>query len=122
MKRSSLFAGTLTVLLLILLSTDRCWAIPQQAKVFTGPDLLRYFQLVWVPTYPYAARERRVGGRGTYRAFVQANGKVTAVVVIKSAGLPELDDAVIHAAMGWKGKPGKKREVDFPMAFIPPPR
>lgn len=121
MSRSSLRQSAL-VAVLITLGSLRCMAIPQQPEVFTGPDLGRYFTRIWVPEYPYAAKRNRVGGRGTYRAFVDPNGKVTNVVVIKSAGLRELDDAVIHAALGWVALPGKKREIDFPMAFIPPPR
>jgi len=110
------------IAILIVLGSGLCLAIPQQPEVFTGPDLGRYFKRIWVPTYPYAARRNRVGGRGTYRAYVEPNGKVTSVVVIKSAGLRELDDAVIHAALGWVALPGKKREIDFPMAFVPPAR
>ena len=121
MRRSPLFRGALSALL-IFLGSDWCLAIPKQPEVFTGPDIGRYFAIIRVPEYPYAARRNRVGGRGTYRAFVEANGKVTKVAVIKSAGLRELDDVVIAAALGWKAKPGKKREIDFPMAFIPPPR
>lgn len=121
MRRSALHQSALAALL-ILLGSSRCLAIAQQPEVFTGPDLGRYFKRIWVPTYPYAARKNRVGGRGTYRAYVEPNGKVTNVVVIKSAGLRELDDAVIHAALGWVARPGKKREIDFPMAFVPPPR
>src|SRR6476661_1221060 len=98
--RRSLFHGAL-VATLIVLGNGICLAIPQQPEVFTGPDLGRYFKRIWVPTYPYIARRNRAGGRGTYRAYVEANGKVTKVVVIKSAGLRELDDAVISAAMGW---------------------
>jgi TonB family protein len=90
--------------------------------VFTGPDLGRYFTRIWVPEYPYVAKKSRASGRGTYRAYIEPSGKVSRVIVIKSAGLREFDDAVVHAALGWRARPGKKLEVDFPMAFLPPSR
>jgi TonB family protein len=121
MNRSSLFRTGL-VLGLIMLSSSACLAVRQQPQVFTGPDIGRYFVRIWVPTYPWTALKNRVAGRGAYRAYVEADGKVTKVVVIKSAGLRELDDSVIHSAMGWRARAGKKREIDFPMAFVPPPR
>lgn len=97
-------------------------AQPAQAKVFTGPEMGRYFERIRVPEYPYEARKNRVSGRGTYRAYIEPSGKVTRVVVIKSAGLGVLDDAVVRAALDWRARPGKKLEVDFPMAFVAPPR
>lgn len=112
----------LLVVLFVVLWCRPCLAIRQQAQVFTGPDIGRYFVRIWVPEYPWTALRNRVAGRGAYRAFVEPDGKVTKVTVIKSAGLRELDDAVIHAALGWRAKPGKKREIDFPIAFVPPPR
>lgn len=121
MRRSCLLVTAL-VALFVILGTDACLAVPQQPQVFTGPDIARYFKLIWVPEYPYAAKRNRVSGRGTYRAYVEPSGKVTKVVVIKSAGLPELDDVVIHAALGWVALPGRKREIDFPMAFLAPPK
>jgi len=119
--RPSLLLKALVVLFVVL-GWRPCQAVPQQAQVFTGPDVGRYFVRIWVPTYPWTALRNRASGRGAYRAYVEPDGKVTKVVVIKSAGLREFDDSVIQAAMGWRAKPGKKREIDFPMAFLPPPR
>jgi TonB family protein len=121
MRRASLLLGALAVTF-ILLSAGISTAQPPPAQVFTGPDMGRYFERIWVPEYPFAARRNRVSGRGTYRAYLDASGKVTRVIVIKSAGLRDLDDVVIRAALNWRGRPGKKREVDFPMAFVAPPR
>lgn len=121
MKRSSLLRGALAALFL-LFSSGLAKAVPQQPRVFTGPDLGRYFKRIWIPEYPYIARKNRVSGRGTYRAYIEPSGKVTRVVVIKSTGSRELDDAVVKAAIAWKARPGKKLEVDFPVAFLPPPR
>lgn len=95
---------------------------PPRPKVFTGPDMGRYFARILIPEYPYEAARTRVSGRGTYRAYVEPNGKVSRVIVIKSTGSGALDDAVVRAALQWRARPGKKLEVDFPMAFIAPPR
>jgi TonB family protein len=110
------------VILVVLGGGLSSTARPLGPQVFTGPDLGRYFQRVWVPEYPYAARRNRVSGRGTYRAYIEPSGKVSRVIVIKSAGLVDLDDAVVRAAINWRARPGKKLEVDFPMAFVAPPR
>ena len=107
---------------MIVLASDTSMAQRAQPQVFSGSDLSRYFQRVWIPEYPYAAFRNRVSGRGTYRAYIEPSGKVSRVIVIKSAGLGELDDAVVRAALNWRARPGKKMEVDFPMAFVAPPR
>jgi TonB family protein len=117
---NSFFRLTALTAWLIILGAVTSIARPQPPQVFTGPDIARYFDRIWVPEYPYEARRNRVSGRGTYRAYIDPNGKVSRVVVVKSAGMRELDDAVVHAALGWRAKPGHKREIDFPMAFLPP--
>src|SRR3954462_4386662 len=111
MGRSSLL-GSVLAAIAIVLSAGSSAAQPPAAQVFTGPDLGRYFERIWLPDYPFAARRNRVSGRGTYRAYLEPSGAVTRVVVIKSAGLRDLDDAVVLAALKWKGRPGKKRDVD----------
>jgi TonB family protein len=110
------------VTILIILGIGTSAAQRAQPQVFTGPDMGRYFVSIRIPDYPYVAFTKRISGRGTYRAYVEPSGKVTRVVVIKSAGFNELDDAVVRSALGWRARPGKKREIDFPMAFIAPPR
>jgi TonB family protein len=123
MERLSIFLSAALAVVLIALGSGTSTAAQRpQPQVFTGFDLGRYFLLVWLPEYPYAAFKNRVSGRGTYRAYVEPSGKVSRVIVIKSAGFGELDDAVVRAALNWRARPGKKLEVDFPMAFVAPPR
>lgn len=74
------------------------------------------------PQYPFEAKRLYLSGSGVYRAYINANGKVTAVGVVKSSGHRILDEAVVQAAIRWKAKPGRKREVDFPATFVTPPR
>jgi TonB family protein len=121
MGRSTLLRSALAALLIAVGSRTATAQLPRP-QVFTGPDLGRYFKRIWIPDYPYAAARNRIAGRGTYRAFVEPSGKVSRVIVIKSAGSRDLDEAVVRAALNWRAHPGKKLEVDFPMAFVPPPR
>jgi TonB family protein len=104
------------------LFADSARAVPPQPKVFTGPDIGKVFWLLRLPEFPYEARRNSWSGRGTFRAHVAANGRVTRVEVIKSTGHRALDDVVVVAARSWRAHPGRKMEVDFPMAFIAPPR
>ena len=111
------------VMILIVLGIGTSTAQRAGPQVFTGPDMGRYFVSIRIPDYPYAAFQKRVSGKGTYRAYVEPSGKVTRAIVIKSAGFSELDEAVVRAALSWRARPGKKkREIDFPMAFLAPPR
>jgi TonB family protein len=56
-----------------------------------------------------------------YRAFVTPQGKVSRVIVLRSTGHPVLDDSVVRAALQWRAKPGRPKEVDFPIIFLVPP-
>ncbi|HSH38184.1 MAG TPA: energy transducer TonB [Chthoniobacterales bacterium] len=96
--------------------------VPPQPQVFTGPDIGKVFSRLLLPEFPYEARRNSWSGRGTFRAHVSAEGKVTRVEVVKSTGHGALDDAVLRAVRHWRAHPGRKMEVDFPMAFIAPPR
>ena len=93
-----------------------------QPGIFTGPELTQIFYKIYLPEYPYEARRSSWSGRGTFRAHIAADGKVTRVDVVKSTGHRSMDDVVIRAALLWRAKPGRKMEVDFPMAFVAPPR
>ena len=93
-----------------------------QPGIFTGPELTQIFYKIVLPDYPYEARRNSWSGRGTFRAHISADGKVTRVVVVKSTGHRAMDDVVTRAALLWRAPPGRKMEVDFPMAFIAPPR
>jgi TonB family protein len=95
---------------------------PPSADVITGPELLRVFVNPRPPQYPYEARRNHWSGRGVYRAFVTPEGKVTRVIILHSTGHWVMDDMVIRAALQWRAKPGRPKEVDFPIIFVAPPR
>jgi TonB family protein len=95
---------------------------PPSADVITGPELLRVFINPRPPQYPFEARRNGWSGRGVYRVFVTPEGKVSRVVILHSTGHSAMDDMVILAAMQWRAKPGRPKEVDFPIIFVAPPR
>jgi TonB family protein len=92
------------------------------ASITSGPELYRVFFLSPPPLYPYEARRNHWSGRGVYRAFVTPEGKVSQVTILHSSGHFVLDDLVIRWALYWRAKPGRPKEVDFPMVFVAPLR
>ena len=72
------------------------------------------------PDYPYTERAHRKGGFGLYRVTLDLKtGSVTKVTVIQSTGVPALDDSAMTALRQWLWKPGKWKEINVPIAFLP---
>jgi TonB family protein len=72
------------------------------------------------PDYPYTERAHRIGGFGLYRVTLDLKtGSVTKVTVIQSTGVPVLDDNAKKALRQWLWKPGKWKEINVPIAFLP---
>jgi TonB family protein len=72
------------------------------------------------PDYPYTERAHRIGGFGLYRVTLDLKtGLVTKVTVIQSTGVPILDDSAMKALRQWLWKPGKWKEINVPIAFLP---
>jgi TonB family protein len=78
------------------------------------------------PRYPYEARARHQFGSGLVRVTLDlSTGLVAKVTMIKSTGLPVLDNSAADAFRQWRWKPGKWKEVDLPITFTmvsSPPR
>ena len=75
------------------------------------------------PDYSYIDKARRNAGFGLYRVILDLKtGSVSKVSVIQSTGVQTLDDSAMNALRQWVWKPGKWKEVDVPIAFIPPNR
>ena len=115
-------ARLVIAILVVLLVTGVANAQPPRPGVFTGPEIWNIFKVIRLPEYPYEARRSSWSGRGTFRAHVTADGKVTRVEVVKSTGHRAVDEAVLTAARSWRAHPGRKMEVDFPIAFVAPAR
>ncbi len=72
------------------------------------------------PDYSYTDKARRNAGFGLYRATLDLKtGSVTKVAVIQSTGVPTLDDSATSALRQWQWKPGKWKEIDVPISFVP---
>jgi protein TonB len=75
------------------------------------------------PSYPATARQRGVEGTTLLRVFVDADGRVGAVVVKQSAGHPDLDRAAADAVRRWRFEPAHRGEeavamwVELPVEF-----
>jgi hypothetical protein len=75
----------------------------------------------------------QVGGTGTYRLSVDAQGAVTHVTIlkgftvtavyderfsdVKGSAVPALDKVTVQALMRWRAKPGSTRVVDIYWSF-----
>ena len=49
--------------------------------------------------------------------YVNENGRVTAIKILKSTRHPELDAEVMKALIRWRAKPGRKWDLDIPITF-----
>lgn len=86
-------------------------------KVVTPKELWALFPVKAYPIYPYEARRARATGSGVFRMYIEPDGRVRAVGVMKSTGNRQLDLAAAGGLYRWKAFPGKRREVDMPVAF-----
>lgn len=100
------------------------FAIPSHAadiRVVTPPELWALFPTKAMPIYPYEARRSRTTGSGLYRMYINADGSVQAVGVMKSTGSKILDLAAAGGLYRWRAHPGRRREVDMPVTFTMTP-
>jgi TonB family protein len=74
------------------------------------------------PEYPHEARRNHWSGAGLFRAEVTPSGSVANVKVLKSTGHRVMDEMVVTSVRTWQAAAGKKREVDFAIAFVAPAR
>jgi TonB family protein len=88
-----------------------------QFTVVTPNELMALFVKKGIPQYPWAARRSRIEGSGLFRMYVNENGTVTSVGVMKSTGSTILDIAAAGGFYQWRAKPGRRREIDMPITF-----
>ena len=75
------------------------------------------------PPYPPSARRLGIEGTTLLRVFVDANGRVSDIVVKKSAGHPDLDRAATDAVRRWQFDPARRGSdavamwVELPVEF-----
>src|SRR6266853_1745642 len=109
---------------------------PVQLVVRSQADIKQTFTYSPYPAVPdelegYAGSQ--VGGTGTYRLTVDAQGAVTQVTIlkgftvsaiyderfsnVKGTAVPALDKVMVQALMSWRAKPGPTRVVDIYWSF-----
>ena len=86
-------------------------------EVVTPPELWAMFPTKALPIYPYEARRARLTGSGIFRMYIDPDGGIRAVGVMKSTGSKILDLAAAGGLYHWRAHPGKRREVDMPVTF-----
>jgi len=106
---------TLALVMLALGSGRRSSA--GEIRVVTPKELWALFDKRGIPQYPYEARRAHATGSGIFRMYINADGSVRTVGVMKSTGNKILDLAAAGALYQWHAKPGRRREVDMPMGF-----
>lgn len=83
----------------------------------TEPQIRAMFIKLARPNYPYEARAARMTGSGIFRLYINPDGRVKTVGVIKSTGHPSLDLAAAGGLYRSLLKPGRHREIDMPVTF-----
>ena len=117
-------------------NTSRLEKQPVHLTVRSQAEIKQTFTYAPHPSVPdelqgYAGSQ--VGGTGTYRMVVDAQGKVTHVTIlkgftvtavyderfsdIKGNAVPGLDQVMVQALMRWRAKPGPMRIVDIYWSF-----
>ena len=116
--------------------TSRSEAKPVHLTVRSQADIKQTFTYSPYPAVPselegYAGSQ--VGGTGTYRLIVDAQGAVNQVTIlkgftvtavyderfsnVKGNAVPALDKVMVQALTRWRAKPGQPRIVDIYWSF-----
>jgi TonB family protein len=90
------------------------------ARRYSQAEIRAMFVFAPLPRSTYKLFSLKVRGSGLFRLFVNEQGKVTSVSVLKSIGHPQIDVAMAKTFSSWRARPGPKREVDIPVDFGPP--
>jgi TonB family protein len=83
----------------------------------TGPEVVAMFIKLGHPDYPYEARRARRTGSGIFRIYINPDGNVRTIGVVRSTGYPDLDLAAAAGLYHCLAKPGGRREIDMPVTF-----
>ena len=69
------------------------------------------------PEYPALLRAWHFTGSGIFRMYINEDGRVTAIKILKSTRHPELDSEAVNTFIRWRAKPGPKWDWDIPITF-----
>jgi TonB family protein len=104
-------------LMCTVIASPRVFAAGPKIIWASGPAVLAMFPKKYTPSYPYEARRSHMEGSGVFRMYVDENGIVSRVGIIKSTGYKLLDVNASYGLLYWRTKPGHRREVDLPVIF-----
>ena len=105
---------------MVTLGTMLCFAtqLMAETRVVSNSELWALFDKKMYPVYPYEARRGYIQGKGLYRMYIDPDGSVRAVGVMKSTGSKILDLAAAGGLGHCHLKPrGKPFEIDMPIEF-----
>jgi TonB family protein len=88
-----------------------------EVNVVTPQELAALIVEKPVVVYPYESRRRREEGKGLFRMYVGADGRVHSIGIMKSTGSRTLDVAAAAGLIRARIKPGRRRQIDMPVAF-----
>jgi protein TonB len=72
------------------------------------------------PAYPATARRLGIQGTSLLRIYVGADGRVTEIVVTKSAGHGDMDQVAAEAVRKWRFEPGRRGDEAVGMWVLLP--
>ena len=70
-----------------------------------------------MPNYGYWLNPNQFRGSGVFHVQTAADGKVTAVKVLKSTGNTQLDANTVKLLHYWRARPGQARHIAVPFEF-----
>jgi TonB family protein len=74
-------------------------------------------KLVYTPLPHYSSKQGDVKAGGSYRLTFNAEGTVTDVEIMRSAGSTALDQAAMGTLRNWRAEPGRQWSVVVPIRF-----
>ena len=83
----------------------------------SGPEVTAMFLKFGRIEYPWRARATYRHGTGVFRMYINPDGKVRTVGVLRSTGHSDLDLAAAPGLYHCLLKSGRRREVDMPVTF-----
>jgi len=117
-QRRSLVSPCLALIISTSFVTTSLVATTPKITYAAYGQVLTMFWKKYLPAYPVEALRRRMQGRGVFRMYIDENGVVTKVGVMKSTGHKILDVSAAAGLSRWEAKPGRRREVDMPVQFM----
>jgi TonB family protein len=116
-QRRSLVSPCLALIISTSFVTTSLVATTPKVTYAGYEKVLAMFWKKYLPVYPVEAIRKRIQGGGVFRMYIDENGVVTKVGVMKSTGHEILDVRAAAGLSRWGAKPGRRREVDVPVQF-----